>query len=121
MHSQAKSRMVSLVVTLLCLVFAHWANGAFADVYYIGTGRYDITGPAAETEMVVIKMEREGGDSMSTDIYRCFSLRWAMPCPSRSATGSTLDSTAELSSWQTLSIGLGLYLLMLISVWELRS
>ena len=46
------------LILLLCLVFVHWGDGAVGDVYYIGTGRYDITGPAAETEMVCV-CERE--------------------------------------------------------------
>ena len=57
------------LVLLLCLVFVHWSDGAVGDVYYIGTGRYDITGPAAETEMVLRSLicvwhgEEGGGES----------------------------------------------------------
>ena len=41
------------VLCLLCVLFSvQWTDGAVGDVYYIGTGRYDITGPAVETEMV---------------------------------------------------------------------
>lgn len=37
---------VAVVCTLLFVAACH------ADQYYIGTGRYDITGPAAEVNMV---------------------------------------------------------------------
>ena len=55
------------LVLLLYLVFVRWGDGAVGDVYYIGTGRYDITGPAAETEMVLntmchIEEAEEGGE-----------------------------------------------------------
>lgn len=44
------------IVRLVCLLIFStlWTNRAFGDVYYIGTGRYDITGPAVETEMVSV-------------------------------------------------------------------
>ena len=29
-----------------------WTDGAVGDTYSIGTGRYDVTGPAAEIELV---------------------------------------------------------------------
>ena len=42
--------VVSLVV---CVLLAHsGSDGASGDVYSIGTGRYDITGPAVEINLV---------------------------------------------------------------------
>lgn len=38
----------TVVIVLGVLALSGWANGD----YLIGTGRYDVTGPAAEIEMV---------------------------------------------------------------------
>ena len=43
---------VCIVSLSFVLLFVPWTSGAVGDVYFIGTGRYDITGPAVETEMV---------------------------------------------------------------------
>ena len=64
--------------------------------------------------------EHVGGGHNLIACVNLTRLRWAMPCPSRSAMVSTLDSTVVLSSWLTLSIGLKLYSLTLISVWEVK-
>ena len=49
------TRTVQLIYFLIKFAFSTlWTNGAVGDVYYIGTGRYDITGPAVETEMVCV-------------------------------------------------------------------
>ena len=42
--------LIVSVVTRVLLV--HRSDGAIGDVYSIGTGRYDITGPAVEINMV---------------------------------------------------------------------
>ena len=57
MSSEEEKKMASLQFAILwyfCFS-VHWVvNGASGDEYYIGTGRYDITGPAVETEMVCV-------------------------------------------------------------------
>ena len=65
-HQVAEAMAQFQLVLLLYLVFVRWGDGAVGDVYYIGTGRYDITGPAAETEMVLntmchVEVAEEGG------------------------------------------------------------
>ncbi len=44
--------MYSTGVALLCLLLALGVVCSDGDKYYIGVGRYDVTGPAVETEMV---------------------------------------------------------------------
>lgn len=39
-------------VLILCFISLHWMAAAAEDVYSIGVGRYDITGPAVEISMV---------------------------------------------------------------------
>ena len=41
-----------LIPVVLCVLLAHGTDGSTGDVYSIGTGRYDITGPAVEINMV---------------------------------------------------------------------
>lgn len=44
------------VSVVVCVLLAHsGSDGATGDVYSIGTGRYDITGPAVEINMVAMQ------------------------------------------------------------------
>ena len=46
------SMMTSMIVLFLSLLLGVICNASTTFPYYIGVGRYDITGPAAETNMV---------------------------------------------------------------------
>ena len=46
-----------MLIALVLVSLAAFANGA-DDTYLIGTGRYDVTGPAAEIEMVRMYLVR---------------------------------------------------------------
>ena len=68
---------LQLVSVLLCIIFVHLTNGAVGDVYSIGIGRYDITGPAVEIRMVTILLINLK-DSRINTVYSRFALRRAV-------------------------------------------
>ena len=45
-------QLLLIMSVFVCVLLAHRSDGATGDVYSIGTGRYDITGPAVEINMV---------------------------------------------------------------------
>lgn len=59
--SVGKMNLFQLISFLCLLVFVHWCDGAVGDTYSIGTGRYDITGPSVEVEMVQYNVYRGSG------------------------------------------------------------
>jgi hypothetical protein len=52
-----------IVSVVACVLLAPRSDGATGDTYSIGTGRYDITGPAVEINMVRVWQQ------LATKIY----------------------------------------------------
>ena len=69
-----------LLSLLSLLVFVRWTNGAVGDTYSIGTGRYDVTGPAAEIEMVQPVSRHLLCESSNFACCDIAHTRWGMLC-----------------------------------------
>ena len=89
MDSVARVAVLSLLSALV---------GAITDdpgTYYIGVGRADVTGPAAEVEMVSVRQLHVFSRSFILSMCEC---RWAMLVLHRPLKVSISDNGAEHSS-----------------------